>query len=129
VLAQRGDGTPSVTSRCCTDAPFGSSRSRWLCWRVTCAACGTPRCSALAGTHAVFERKGIGEWLRTRVDHHDRADWAVLRAKDGAFLGEAVTNDLDPTNDSASYRVWLAGPQALGHGYGTETTSLIVCYA
>jgi len=88
-----------------------------------------PEVQRLTGTHAVFEPDGIEEWLRTRVDHHDRADWAVVRSQDGAFLGEAVINDFDPANGSANYRVWLAGPQSLGHGYGTETTDLIIRYA
>lgn len=83
----------------------------------------------LTGTHGVYERDGIEDWLRTRKDHHDRADSAVLRVNDGVLLGEAVINNLDPDNGSASYRVWLAGPQALGNGYATETTKLIIRYA
>lgn len=55
----------------------------------------------LTGTQAVFDRNGIEGWLRTRKDYDDRADWAVLRASDGAFLGEAVINDLDPANGAA----------------------------
>ena len=44
-------------------------------------------------------------------------------------MGEAVLNDLDPDNESANYRVWLAGPQLFGQGYGTEITRLVVDYA
>ena len=93
------------------------------------AALSDPEVSRLTGTHAVFQPSDVETWLRTRQDHHDRADWAILRADDGAFLGEAVLNDLDPDNESASYRVWLAGPAVFGRGYGSEATRLVVDYA
>ncbi|MGH3914714.1 MAG: GNAT family N-acetyltransferase, partial [Pseudonocardiaceae bacterium] len=41
----------------------------------------------------------------------------------------AVLNQFDPANESASYRVWLAGPHLFGRGYGTEITRLVVDYA
>jgi RimJ/RimL family protein N-acetyltransferase len=74
-------------------------------------------------------RSKIEAWLATRGEHHDRADWAVVRAQDGTFLGEAVLNEVDLDNDSANYRVWLAGPHVFGQGYGTEITRLVVDYA
>ncbi|MDQ1739951.1 MAG: hypothetical protein QOE53_1603 [Pseudonocardiales bacterium] len=83
----------------------------------------------LTGTHASFERGQVEQWLSSRAQQHDRADWAVLRRSDGAFLGEAVLNDLDADNVSANYRVWLAGPEAYGNGYGTEATRLVLDYA
>jgi len=93
------------------------------------SALSDPEVSRLTGTHATFQPADVETWLRTRQDHHDRADWAILRADDGAFLGEAVLNDLDPDNESASYRVWLAGPAVFGRGYGSEATRLVVDYA
>jgi len=77
----------------------------------------------------MFDRAQIETWLATRHEHHGRADWAAIRAKDGAFLGEAVLNELDPDNESVNYRVWLAGPQVFGQGYGTEITRLVIDYA
>lgn len=74
-------------------------------------------------------RSKIEAWLAPRGEHHDRADWAVVRAQDGTFLGEAVLNEVDLDNDSANYRVWLAGPHVFGQGYGTEITRLVVDYA
>jgi len=64
-------------------------------------------------------------WLTT----HDRADWAILRRDDGAFLGEVVINDFDPHNESANYRIGLAGPAHFNHGYGTEATRLVIAFA
>ena len=102
-----------------TDAVFGDYRM----------AMADPELARLTGTHAAFEADRVLRWLRSRRDQHDRADWAVLRRSDGAFLGEAVINDYDPENESASYRIWLAGPAFVGRGYGTETTRLVVDYA
>jgi RimJ/RimL family protein N-acetyltransferase len=88
-----------------------------------------PEVSRLTGSHATFERSVVERWLRSRQDHHDRADWAIIRSQDGAFLGEAVINDLDANNESANYRVWLAGPEVFDRGYGSEVTRLVVDYA
>jgi RimJ/RimL family protein N-acetyltransferase len=93
------------------------------------AALADPEVSRLTGSHAMFDRPTIETWLATRQEHHDRADWAAVRAADGAFLGEAVLNELDPDNESANYRVQLAGPHLFGQGYGTEITRLVVDYA
>ena len=88
-----------------------------------------PEVQHLTGTQATFERSAVEQWLTTRQQHHDRADWAVVRNSDGAFLGEAVLNGLDVQNASVNYRVWLAGPGATGHGHGTEVTRLAITYA
>jgi RimJ/RimL family protein N-acetyltransferase len=72
-----------------------------------------------------FDRPKIEAWLATRGEHYDRANWTVVRAEDGAFLGEAVLNQVDLDNE-ANYRVWLAGPHVFGQGYGTEITQLVV---
>jgi len=88
-----------------------------------------PEVGRLTGTHAQFGRAQTEQWLASRAEQHDRADWAVLRRADDAFLGEAVLNDYDPDNASANYRVWLAGPEAYGRGHGTETTRLVLDYA
>lgn len=92
------------------------------------AAFADPEVNRLTGTHQTFRRADVQEWLRTRHEQHDRADWAIMRLDDGAFLGEAVINDFDADNESASYRLWLAGPTIFGHGYGTEATRLVVDY-
>lgn len=88
-----------------------------------------PEVTRLTGTHATFDPEVVAAWLDSRAEHHDRADWAIHRASDGAFLGEAVLNDLDVDNDSVSYRIWLAGPQVFGRGYGSEATAAVVDYA
>lgn len=90
---------------------------------------GDPEVTRLTGTHATFDPSDVEDWLRTRQDHYDRADWAIVRSQDGLFLGEAVINDLDADNESASYRLWLAGPDVFGRGYGSEVTGLVVDYA
>jgi RimJ/RimL family protein N-acetyltransferase len=88
-----------------------------------------PEGMRLTGTHAEFDVETAIVWLATRGDHHDRADWAIVRASDDVFLGEAVINDFDPANESANYRIALADPSLYGKGYGTEATRLVVDYA
>lgn len=82
------------------------------------AATGDPDVTRLTGTHATFDRPSIEAWLVSRQEHHDRADWAVVRAEDNAFLGEAVLNELDSENKSVNYRVWLGG--RISSAEGTE---------
>lgn len=55
------------------------------------AALANPEVNCLAGSHAMVDRSTIETWLATRQEHHDRADWAAVRAADGAFLGEAAS--------------------------------------
>lgn len=88
-----------------------------------------PEVRHLTGTPARFEPHAVEQWLSTRQHHHDRADWAVVRSSDGAFLGEAVLNELDAPNASVNYRVWLAGREATGRGHGTEVTRLVMSHA
>lgn len=92
-------------------------------------ALADPEVSRLTGTHATFEADQVRTVLRDRTGQHDRADWAILRRYDGLFLGEAVINDFDPHNESAGYRIWLAGPDHFNRGYGTEATRLVIDFA
>lgn len=93
------------------------------------AALADPEVQRLTGSHAPVDLPRTQQWLASRAQQHDRADWAVLRRSDGAFLGEAVLNDLDVDNASANYRILLAGPPVFGKGYGTEVTRLVLDYA
>lgn len=92
-------------------------------------AVNDPDVRRFTGTHGSFDRQQIKDWLATRPEHHDRADWAVIRRADDAFIGEVVLNEYDPVNESANYRIWLGGPALFGNGYGTEATRLAIDYA
>lgn len=83
----------------------------------------------LTGTHAEFTQEQIRSWLATRADQEDRADWAVIRLDDGAYLGEVVLNDLDAPNASVGFRIALASAEVFGRGYGTEATRAVVGHA
>lgn len=84
----------------------------------------------LTGSHNTFTEAQIHKWLTAVHAASDRADWAILRATDQTFLGEAVLNDLDPDNLSVNFRIVLGGAHdTRGHGYGTEATRLAVTYA
>ena len=92
-------------------------------------ALAEPEVHRLTGARATVDRPKVEAWLATRGEHYDRADWAVVRAEDGTFLGEAVLIQVDLDNESANYRVRLAGPHVFGQGHGTEITRLVVDYA
>lgn len=77
------------------------------------------------GTHATFTREQVLAFLTRLPEAGDRADWAVLRAVDGGYLGEAVLNDLDADNRSMGFRIALtaAGRE---RGYGPQVTRAVV---
>lgn len=83
----------------------------------------------LTATTLEFEADSAYRWLASRPGQDDRADYAVLRAEDGVFLGEAVLNELDEESARANFRIGLAGQEVYGRGYGTEATRLILDYA
>ena len=79
----------------------------------------------LTGTHRAFTRADIDAWCASRTGATDRLDMAIESRATGALLGDLAVMDLDPPNASASYRIAL-GPRAVGHGYGSEATRLVV---
>lgn len=82
----------------------------------------------LTGTHAEFTEEQVRSWLASRKDAHDRADWAIIRKSDGAYVGEVVLMDLDPHNESMGFRIALGGEGLFGKGYGSEATKAVVDY-
>jgi len=82
----------------------------------------------LTGTHATFTEQQIRDWLATRADAHDRADWAIVDRATGVYLGEVVLNDLDPHTESMGFRIALGGASVFGKGYGSEATQAVVDY-
>ena len=81
----------------------------------------------LTGTHAIFTLERVREFLIGLPNRDDRADWAIIRVSDGAFIGEVVLNDLDSDNRSMNFRIGLA-PEHLGQGYGSEATRAVIDY-
>ncbi len=82
----------------------------------------------LTGTTQTFAREDVARFLARVRGADDRADWAMLRAEDGAYLGEVVLNDLDAHNRSANFRISVNAPDLAGRGYGTEATRAAVAY-
>ncbi|MGC7098852.1 GNAT family N-acetyltransferase [Amycolatopsis lurida] len=86
-----------------------------------------PETTRLTGTHGVFTREQVRDYLKGRPGAPDRADYAVLRNGDGEYLGEVVLMDLDEGNRSMNFRIALGG-HAFGRGYGTEAVRLLVAF-
>ena len=93
------------------------------------AALQEPEVVRLTGTHATFTRDAVRSWLESLEGRPDRADWAIVRATDDRHIGEAVLNDFDADNRSASFRIALASPSVFGQGYGTEATRAVLHHA
>lgn len=83
----------------------------------------------LTGSHRTFTETQVRSWLAAVSTAGDRADWAIVRLTDDAFLGEVVLNDLDVENRAVNFRIIVGGADVRGHGYGSEATRLAVAYA
>ncbi len=81
----------------------------------------------LTGTHTIFTLKTVQTFLAGLASRDDRADWAIIREADGAFIGEVVLNELDQDNQSMNFRIGLQA-EYLGQGYGTEATRAVIEY-
>lgn len=93
------------------------------------AALQDPETMRLTGTHQKFTREQIAGFLKGLRERHDRADYAIVRNSDGAYLGEVVLTDLDEFNQSISFRIALSGEALFGRGYGTEATRMVLDFA
>lgn len=80
----------------------------------------------LTGTQATFTPEAVHRHLDRLAADETRADWAILAADDGRFLGEVVLNQLDADNAAMNFRIALAG--GYGRGVGTAATRLVVGY-
>jgi RimJ/RimL family protein N-acetyltransferase len=92
------------------------------------AALQDPEGRRLTGTHEEYSQEQIREWLASRADAHDRADWAIIRTSDDVFVGEVVLNDLDVHNRTMGFRIALGSAGVFGKGYGSEATQAVVDY-
>ncbi len=81
----------------------------------------------LTGTHRTFTRTDIEAWCRSRADAPGRYDWAIVETDGGGWLGECALNDIDPDNETGSFRIAL--DRQLGRGLGTEATGLVLDFA
>ncbi|MFD9889102.1 GNAT family N-acetyltransferase [Amycolatopsis sp. NPDC059027] len=88
-----------------------------------------PESRRLTGTHTTFTHEQIRKWNASRPGLTDRADWAILRAGDRVYVGDAALTDVDAGNASAGFRIALSRPGDFGRGYGTEAVRLVLDYA
>ncbi len=84
-----------------------------------------PEGQKLTGTTTAFAPEQVRAHLDSLAGRDDRADFAVLRKDDDAYLGEAVLNELDIDNESMNFRIAL-NRRAWNQGYGTEATRAVV---
>jgi len=82
----------------------------------------------LAGIRIERTEQEHRDWLASLAEAHDRADWAILRADDGAFVGEIVLSEFEPHNEAMNLRITLSGAGMFGRGFGTEATKAVIDY-
>lgn len=82
----------------------------------------------LTGTQQTFTFEQVEQHCARLLAADDRADYAITLKDAPAYIGEAVLNEIDWVNRTASYRIALGGPATFGKGYGTEATRLIIDY-
>jgi RimJ/RimL family protein N-acetyltransferase len=87
-----------------------------------------PEMLKLTGTRATFTEDAVRAHLDRIGPADDRADWAILEASTGEYLGEVVLNELDEDNASMNVRIALA-PGKPGAGYGTEAMIAVLDHA
>lgn len=93
------------------------------------SALADPELLRLTGSHATFTRDQVAAFMETVVRQDDRADWAIVRAGDGGYLGDVVLNQFEPADESANFRIGIGGAANRGCGYGSQATRLVLDYA
>ncbi|HEY0495108.1 MAG TPA: GNAT family protein [Kutzneria sp.] len=85
----------------------------------------------LTGSHGTLSPDDVEpmrQWYGSRAGHDDRLDLAAVDRVTGRYVGEVVLNELDPNNNSCSFRIAL-GATGQNRGLGTEATRLVLGYA
>lgn len=82
----------------------------------------------LTGTTMKFDHETVLAHLERIRTASDRADWAILHAETGGYVGEVVLNELDDDNAAMNFRIALLA-EHLGQGFGTEATGLVLDHA
>lgn len=82
----------------------------------------------LTGTHVVLTEDELLGSIISRRDAHDRADWAIIRASDEAYVGEVTLRELHPYNETMDFHIALGNPAIFGKGYGSEATKVVIDY-
>jgi len=93
----------------------------------TWSSINDPESRRLAGVHEIYTEQEVRDYLASRAAQHDRADWAIIREQDGAFVGTIVLKDLDRHNETMGFRISLSTHEAVvGKGYGSEATKAVI---
>ncbi|HEY3502214.1 MAG TPA: GNAT family protein [Actinocatenispora sp.] len=99
------------------------------------AAMRDPETQRLTGSHPQAydsdpetQRRAVEEWYRTRHDHDDRLDLAIVEQDSGECAGEVVLNEFSAEDASCNLRIMIV-PRWTGHGLGSEAISLLLDHA
>jgi RimJ/RimL family protein N-acetyltransferase len=83
----------------------------------------------LTGTHERLTEDQVAERVSARIAADNRLDWAIVRASDGEFLGEAMLRRIDLHNESADFYIALGNSTLFGKGYGSEASKAVIDFS
>jgi len=83
----------------------------------------------LTGTHEQLTEEQVAARVSVRIAADDRIDWAIVRADDGEFLGEAMLRRIDLHNESADFYIALGNSTLFGKGYGSEASKAVIDFS
>lgn len=78
------------------------------------------------GPAPVHDTDRLRRLYATWAEADDRIVWVVVDRRDGAVVGEVVLNELDASNRSCGFRIWLS---RRNQGLGRESTVLALEHA
>lgn len=68
------------------------------------------------------------KWLQNFVQTGKVAQFIIVDKQSGLDIGSTFLKDIDTVNLKAEFGIFIGEPSALGKGFGTEATSLIINY-
>jgi RimJ/RimL family protein N-acetyltransferase len=102
---------------------------------VLLEAMADPEIQRLTGSHPrdfdatpELRRRAVEEWYRTRHEHDDRLDLAIVDRASGECTGEIVLNEFSAPDRSVNLRIMIV-PRWVGRGLGGAAIRLLLDHA
>lgn len=76
-----------------------------------------------------FTKEGHMNWVRTQVEPGHVVQFIICEKSDDRDVGSVYLRDIDREKKCAEYGIFIGEEDALGKGYGTQATELVLAYA
>lgn len=77
----------------------------------------------------LFTRESHEKWVETMVETGKVVQMIIVECDTDRAVGSVYVRDIDMEHKKAEFGIFIGEPDALGKGYGTEATELMVEYA